>query len=167
MRQRFGLLEDPWPVHRLDKVRIHTKSYSSNRVAVYSALATTQTILLTTFTSIQDTTGALLLARSHLQARQFRVQFEERLVKKTYLALVQGGREAFPGTSGSIRNVLMYDSNGWFTKIVHVKYDVAEGMSRRRGEEAGPTRKIREAITRWELLRSSVCSLHLRSCPHT
>ena len=167
MRQRFGLLEDSWLVHRFDKVCIHSKSYPSHRVRAYSALATNQTTPLTAFTSIQDTTGALLLSRSHLQARQFPVQFEESQVKQTYLALVQGGKEVFPDTSGSIRNVLMYDSNGWFNKIVHVKYDVAEGMSRRRGEEAGPTRKIREAITPWELLRSSVCSLHLRSCPHT
>ena len=167
MKQRFGLPEDPWAVHRLDKVRIRSKSYPSNRVTAYAALATTQTIPLSTFTSIQDTTGALLLARSHLQARQFHVQFQERQVKKTYLALVQGGREAFPGTSGSIRNVLMYDSDGWFNKVSRGKSDVAEGVSREKGEESRPSRKTREVITHWELLGSSVRSLHLRPCPHT
>lgn len=164
MKQRFGLPKDPWPVHRLDKVRVHSKSHSSHRVTAYSPLATAQKVPLTTIASIQDTTGALLLARSRLQAREFRVQFDERRIKKRYLALVRGGEDAFPDTRGSIRNVLMYDSDGWFKKVANEKSDVAKDASRRKGEEAGSPWKIREAVTHWELLGSSVRSVHFRPC---
>ncbi|KAF9643496.1 pseudouridine synthase, partial [Thelephora ganbajun] len=83
----------------------------------------------------KDTTGALLLARSRLQAREFQVQFKEHDIKKTYLALVQAGEDAFLSAPGSIRNVLVYDLNGRFDRVVSVKADAA--------------------VTHWRLLGSS------------
>lgn len=52
--------------------------------------------------SLQDTTGALLLARTPVWARKLQQQFLNRTINKTYLALVHGGQERFPQTSGVI-----------------------------------------------------------------
>ena len=107
----------------------------------------------------QDTTGALLLARSRLQAREFQVQFKEREIEKTYLALVQAGKDAFPKASGTLRSVLVYDLDGRFDRVVPVKADVDKGKDTGRRGGVGDVRivgKTVEAVTHWKLLGSSV-----------
>ncbi|KAF9789580.1 pseudouridine synthase [Thelephora terrestris] len=118
VKLRCQLVEDPWPVHRLDK----------------------------------DTTGALLLARSRLKARELQLQFKERQIKKSYLALVRAGRDVFPDTSGSIRNVLAYDLDGRFQKVVPVRTNAGKRKDTSRGGGVG---KSVETVTRWRLLWSS------------
>lgn len=60
-----------------------------------------------------DTSGCLLLARNHKALARFNRAFEERLVGKTYLALLAGHP---PGTSGTIELALAKISSadkGW------------------------------------------------------
>jgi hypothetical protein len=117
----------------------------------------------------QDTTGALLLARSRLQARQFQIQFKERKIKKTYLALVQAEGDAFPGTSGTIRNAFAYGTDGRFSKLAFVRSDLENGKVVGESDSLGaPTihGKTMEAVTHWKLLGSSVRSSTLPISPH-
>jgi hypothetical protein len=62
--------------------------------------------------SFQETTGALLLARSPEALKAFSQQFSSREVQKTYLALVRGGCQTFPGKSGDIGVTLQADKTG-------------------------------------------------------
>ncbi|KAF8523834.1 pseudouridine synthase [Gautieria morchelliformis] len=50
----------------------------------------------------KGTTGALLLARTPQVARDLSQQFQSRLIRKTYLALVRAGRETFKADKGEI-----------------------------------------------------------------
>ena len=111
----------------------------------------------------QDTTGALLLARGRPQAREFQVQFRERRVGKTYLALVQAGRDAFPDASGSIRNVLAYDLDGRFCTILPGKVNTSGGEDVSGMQWVGDIGKTVETITHWKLLGSSVRPLPFSS----
>jgi len=54
------------------------------------------------------TTGALVLAKNLNLARELSQQFQSRTVEKTYLALVRGGEESFPGQTGEIRALLKF-----------------------------------------------------------
>ena len=160
MKQRFELPEEPWPVHRLDRVR----KFSLLPAQVHMWLPPTNNFtnplhINYNYPISQDTTGALLLARSRLQAREFQVQFKEREIEKTYLALVQAGKDAFPKASGTLRSVLVYDLDGRFDRVVPVKADADKGKDTSRSGGVGDVRivgKTVEAVTHWKLLGSSV-----------
>ncbi|OCB87940.1 pseudouridine synthase [Sanghuangporus baumii] len=80
------------------------------------------------------TTGAYLFAKSNTQARALSQQFRDHSLKKTYLAIVRGGRKTFPDSArGSINAPL---------KVVEEKVVVDE-------KNGVP------ALTDWELLGSS------------
>jgi len=76
-----------------------------------------------------------VLARTDRFARDLSRQFQTRMVEKTYLALVRGGRKSFSQTSGEIREAL----------------DFVDGRV-----SMGITAKAKFAATDWELLGSSV-----------
>ncbi|KAF8957652.1 pseudouridine synthase [Flammula alnicola] len=78
------------------------------------------------------TTGCLLIPITYTSVRSLSLQFRQRTVKKSYLALVRGGERSFPTSSGEIDSPLLYtDGRG----AIH-----SDG---------------KQAITRWELVASS------------
>jgi 23S rRNA-/tRNA-specific pseudouridylate synthase len=80
------------------------------------------------------TTGALLLATNARHAKTFSKQFHDHEIRKSYLAIVRGGRQSFEGVkSGTIDARLSQDGR--------VRVDDADGSL---------------ALTGWELLGSSV-----------
>ncbi|KAI5117087.1 hypothetical protein M0805_009491 [Coniferiporia weirii] len=82
----------------------------------------------------KNTTGVLLLAKSSTHARTLFQQFQTHSIKKTYLAIVRGGRKSFPEHArGTINAALRVGPDK-----VHTD------------EDAGDT-----ALTDWELLGSS------------
>ncbi|TRM66370.1 pseudouridine synthase [Schizophyllum amplum] len=85
-----------------------------------------------------DTTGALLLGLTDARTRDLSAQFRNRTVKKTYLALVHGGVDAFPAISGEIRAPIYLRDN------MPVHHDRANSKC-----------EVKEAATDWELLGSS------------
>ncbi|KAG6331756.1 hypothetical protein ID866_7330, partial [Astraeus odoratus] len=60
----------------------------------------------------RSTSGALVLAKNVVVARQLAQQFQARTVEKTYLALVRGGEKSFPAKSGEIRDPVMINNDG-------------------------------------------------------
>lgn len=56
----------------------------------------------------KGTTGSLVLARTLAMARELSLQFQQRTVEKTYLALVRGGNTSFTSTRGQIRTPIQY-----------------------------------------------------------
>ncbi|KAL4073853.1 pseudouridine synthase [Scleroderma citrinum] len=60
----------------------------------------------------KSTTGALVLAKNLVTARQLAQQFQTRTVGKTYLALVRGGEKSFPAKFGEIREALETSKEG-------------------------------------------------------
>ena len=76
----------------------------------------------------------LLLAKSQTEARSISQQFQSHSIKKTYLAIVRGGRESFRDVKGSITTPL---------RIGYDRVYVDE-------KDGDPT------LTDWELLGSSV-----------
>ncbi|KAG6890864.1 hypothetical protein C0992_012250 [Termitomyces sp. T32_za158] len=86
--------EQPVPVHRLDKVG-EEELLCESRLIQYRI--------------DQGTTGALVLGRSSIHARNLAQQFRARTVDKTYLALVRGGAKTFPTKSGQIRTPIKYE----------------------------------------------------------
>ncbi|KAG2005847.1 tRNA-pseudouridine synthase [Coprinopsis cinerea AmutBmut pab1-1] len=59
------------------------------------------------------TTGCLAFATTQTSARSLSKQFAQGEVEKSYLALVSGGKETFPGTSGRIDTPIKYQ-DGYF-----------------------------------------------------
>ncbi|EJD04710.1 pseudouridine synthase [Fomitiporia mediterranea MF3/22] len=80
------------------------------------------------------TTGAYLLAKSNVHARALLQQFREHSIKKTYLAVVRGGRKSFPSLASGSINV---------------------PLSVRDERTVVDERNGRPALTDWELLGSS------------
>jgi hypothetical protein len=138
-----------------------THTFKSSHPFISSISRFIWDILINSWTTHQDTTGALLLARSRLKARELQVQFKERQIKKTYLALVRAGKDVFPDTSGSIRNVLAYDLDGRFQRVVPVRANAGKGKDASRGGSGGGVGKSVETVTHWRLLWSSVRPLPL------
>ncbi|KAJ7456505.1 pseudouridine synthase [Mycena latifolia] len=87
----------------------------------------------------RGTTGCFVLARSHGVANELSKQFKSRNVDKTYLALVRGGRQSFPHSSGQIRTPVEY-LDGWPTLI---------------SENEPRDAPLKESKTDWELVASS------------
>ncbi|KAI5835336.1 pseudouridine synthase [Schizophyllum commune Tattone D] len=85
-----------------------------------------------------DTTGALLLGLTEARTRDLSAQFRNRTVKKTYLALVRGGIDAFSSISGQIREPIFLRDG----QPVH-------------HSRANARCEMKEAATDWELLGSS------------
>ena len=50
----------------------------------------------------QPTTGVLLFATSSVHADKIGLQFRQREIDKTYLAVVRGGADRFPAKSGAV-----------------------------------------------------------------
>jgi len=86
--------------------------------------------------SLQLTTGALVLAKNLVTARQLAQQFQTRTVSKTYLALVRGGAKSFPSKYGEIREALEINKEGRVS--------------------IGAACDAKFAATDWELIGSSV-----------
>lgn len=91
------------------------------------------------------TTGALLLATNARHARTFAKQFHDHEVRKSYLAIVRGGRQSFEGVKSGTIDARLSQEDG------RVRVDEADGSL---------------ALTGWELLGSSVRSylVLLQSC---
>lgn len=89
-----------------------------------------------TLPSLQSTTGALVLAKNLVTARQLAQQFQTRTVSKTYLALVRGGAKSFPSKYGEIREALEINEDGRVS--------------------IGAACDAKFAATDWELIGSSV-----------
>lgn len=89
------------------------------------------------------TTGTLLLARNAPLAKELANQFQAHTIKKSYLAIVRGGKKTFSTKRGTVNDAIFVSEDG-------VRID------RKRG---------RMALTDWELLGSSVspCFLDLSS----
>lgn len=134
----YGLSTNPYPVHRLDKVRQNEKT----RVLRQSW---TQNIYFW-----QGTTGVLVLARTKALARELSRQFRTHAVEKTYLALVRGDAGSFPAKEGLIAGQLSFDDGR-----VRVVQATASGESGG-GTQAEPGAGGKAAQTAWEVLASSV-----------
>jgi 23S rRNA-/tRNA-specific pseudouridylate synthase len=93
LRRRYGLNTNPYPVHRLDKVR------------GYILLTLTPCLIVAS----QGTTGVLMLACTKALARELSQQFRARAIEKTYLALVLGGSRDFSVKKGLISGSLSFD----------------------------------------------------------
>lgn len=87
-------------------------------------------------TLYQNTTGALVLAKTAHAARELSRQFKSRAVIKDYLALVRGGENMFTKKEGVITNPIQVNRNG------RVSVSAAQDG--------------KPALTTWELLGSSV-----------
>jgi len=65
----------------------------------------------------KGTTGCLLLALTEKAAKSLSNQFREKQVYKSYLAIVRGGLKSFPGTSGVVKQPILYtDGRGKVNK---------------------------------------------------
>ncbi|MEM7702700.1 MAG: RNA pseudouridine synthase [Pseudomonadota bacterium] len=93
-----------------------------------------------------DTSGCLLLARNPKALKRFNKAFEERLVKKTYLAVLAGHPE---GTSGAIRLKL------------------AKISSEAKGWRMIAAKKGKEAVSHWELVQELGAHCVIRFRPET
>ena len=134
LRRRYGLSTNPYPVHRLDKVRrLRFRSSSYNHY-----------LFMVSTIALQGTTGALILARTKALARELSRQFRTHAIGKTYLALVRGGARRFPEKEGLIAGALGFRDG---------RVRIASGAQT---EPAGSSSK--SARTGWELLASSVSS---------
>ena len=87
--------------------------------------------------SLEYTTGAYLLAKSNAHARTLFQQFRDHSLRKTYIAVVRGGRESFPEAGYGTINTRLGK------KGEKMAVDEDEGNL---------------ALTDWELLGSSVRS---------
>ena len=93
-----------------------------------------------------DTSGCLLLARNPKSLKRFNKAFEERLVTKTYLAVLAGHPE---GESGTIRlklSKISSEAKGW--RMIAAK-------------------KGKEAVSHWELLEKLGPHAVIRFTPET
>ncbi|KAH9837638.1 pseudouridine synthase [Rhodofomes roseus] len=54
----------------------------------------------------RETTGALLYATTSRQAATISLQFSQRTIRKTYLAIVRGGADRFPQRTGVIEGIM-------------------------------------------------------------
>ncbi|TFK27291.1 pseudouridine synthase [Coprinopsis marcescibilis] len=79
------------------------------------------------------TTGCLAVATTETAARSLSKQFVTGDVQKTYLALVRGGKETFPTSSGRIESPILYE-DGFFKGL---------------GKNGKPS------VTEWEVVGSS------------
>ena len=86
-----------------------------------------------------------MLAKNLTAARQVSQQFHNRSVGKTYLALVRGGEKSFQVRSGEIRDPLETDGG-------HVS--ISQNC------------KAKFAATDWELVASSVGTLHTHTASY-
>ena len=93
-----------------------------------------------------DTSGCLLLARNPKALKRFNKAFEERLVTKTYLAVLAGHPE---GESGTIRLKL------------------AKISSEAKGWRMIAAKKGKEAVSHWELLETLGRTSLIRFTPET
>ncbi|KAH9972424.1 pseudouridine synthase [Lactifluus volemus] len=107
----------------------------------------------------KGTTGALILARSKVLARELSRQFRTRAIEKTYLALVRGGSKTFPVKEGSIIRSLCFQDG---------RVRIAGGTGTQAAAEPEPAGS-KFAKTEWEVLASSdVAPVSLvRLYPHT
>ena len=93
-----------------------------------------------------DTSGCLLLARNPKALKRFNKAFEERLVTKTYLAVLTGHPE---GESGTIRLKL------------------AKISSEAKGWRMIAAKKGKEAVSHWELVQALGAHSVIRFTPET
>ncbi|MCR9181123.1 MAG: RluA family pseudouridine synthase [Erythrobacteraceae bacterium] len=93
-----------------------------------------------------DTSGCLLLARNPKALARFNKSFEERLVGKTYLAILAGRP---PGTSGTIELAL------------------AKISSAEKGWRMIPAKKGKAAVSHWELVSELGANSLIRFRPET
>lgn len=93
-----------------------------------------------------DTSGCLLLARNPKALARFNKSFEERLVAKTYLAVLAGRP---PGTNGTIELAL------------------AKISSAEKGWRMIPAKKGKPAISHWELVEELGAHSLIRFRPET
>ena len=93
-----------------------------------------------------DTSGCLLLARNPKALKRFNKAFEERLVTKTYLAVLAGHP---PGESGTIRLKL------------------AKIISEAKGWRMIAAKKGKEAVSHWELVQDLGAHSVIRFTPET
>ena len=93
-----------------------------------------------------DTSGCLLLARNPKALKRFNKAFEERLVTKTYLAILAGHP---PGEEGTIRLKL------------------AKISSEAKGWRMIAAKKGKEAVSHWELLETLGPNALIRFTPQT
>ncbi|SRR5258708_5703997 len=151
LRRLYGLSTNPYPVHRLDKVRISKSPFTSSirrhRVSAFFCSGVSQ-----------GTTGVLVLARTKALARELSQQFRARAIDKSYLALVHGDARSFPAKEGVIDALLSFDDG-------RVRLQAASTTSGGNGSgaqappiaEPGPGPGGGKATrTAWEVLDSSV-----------
>ncbi|MEO0871099.1 MAG: RNA pseudouridine synthase, partial [Pseudomonadota bacterium] len=93
-----------------------------------------------------DTSGCLLLARNPKALKRFNKAFEDRLVTKTYLAILAGHPE---GESGTIRLKL------------------AKISSEAKGWRMIAAKKGKEAVSHWELVKALGQNALIRFTPET
>ncbi|MEL6485762.1 MAG: RNA pseudouridine synthase [Pseudomonadota bacterium] len=93
-----------------------------------------------------DTSGCLLLARNPKALKRFNKAFEDRLVTKTYLAILAGHPE---GESGTIRLKL------------------AKISSEAKGWRMIAAKKGKEAVSHWDLLKAQGPNALIRFSPET
>jgi len=93
-----------------------------------------------------DTSGCLLLARNPKALKRFNKAFEDRLVTKTYLAILAGHPD---GESGTIRLKL------------------AKISSEAKGWRMIAAKKGKEAVSHWELLKALGPNALIRFSPET
>jgi len=93
-----------------------------------------------------DTSGCLLLARNPKALKRFNAAFEKRLVAKTYLAILAGHP---PGESGTVRHKL------------------AKISSEEKGWRMIASKKGKEAVSHWELVRDLGAHALIQFTPET
>ena len=148
LRQRYGLNENPYPVHRLDKVQYREQLASFFFFFFF---------FWQSQSSLQGTTGVLVLARSKASARELSRQFRTRAIEKTYLALVRGATDRFPEPGGEnlslIREGLPVIDAPLSFDDGRVRIHRHDGSS---SSSSSGSSNLKAARTEWELLASSV-----------
>jgi 23S rRNA-/tRNA-specific pseudouridylate synthase len=157
LRRAYGLSTNPYPVHRLDKVRFGTQR-APGRCFKF-ARASDSVVILFVLGLSQGTTGVLVLARTKALARELSQQFRARAIDKSYLALVVHGddddddhaRRFFPAKEGLIDASLSFDDDG------RVRLGVQADASLSGAPHALPLAGgSKAARTTWEVLATSV-----------
>ena len=100
----------------------------------------------------QPTTGVLLFATSSVHADKIGLQFRQREIDKTYLAVVRGGADRFPAKTGAVEGII-YQLN------------TPGGLTTAREHPPELIRRKANTKSEWEVLATSVSAVVHRACP--